>query len=197
MAEQRNSELHSGDNAFEKWPNQIWLAQYYRVCSIHLSIQGRALADLFERDETRAAEQMIESLEDKWRAEANKAVGMAKAKFASFSEEKRAELRSVQSVDFHKWSEFVICPACGISAMRWGDPVHMGETRLVNDKIIWDVSVLPTNFKCYSCGLELKGHGLLHAAGVGGQFSLTEEEDPLAYYAPNEAPEPDYDDWGR
>jgi hypothetical protein len=33
-------------------------------------------------------------------------------------------------------------------------------------------------FKCNACSLELNRHGALHATGLGGQFSVTEDEDP-------------------
>lgn len=194
MADRRNSELHSGDNAFEKWPNRLWLARYYRVCSIHLSIQDKGLADLFDEDEANGAKQMIDGLDEKWRAAAEREIGIAKDRFEKLSEEEKTDRRLTQDVEFHAWLEFVSCPACGINAMLWGEPVHIGESKLQDDMISWDISVLPTQFKCTSCGLELAGHGLLHAAKLGGQFSITKKEDPLAYYAPDEGREPDYDD---
>lgn len=195
MAEQRNSELHSGEKAFEKWPNQIWLAKYYRVCSIHLSIQGKGLSDLFDKDEAEGAQKMIDGMEEKWKTEAQKAIAKAKAYFETLPEQEREELRSIQTVDFHRWLDFVWCPACGISAMLWGEPVHFSEARLENDMITWDVSVLPTNFECTSCKLKLAGYGLLYAAGLGGQFSIKQKEDPVAYYSPEEdrSEPPEYD----
>ena len=33
-----------------------------------------------------------------------------------------------------------------------------------------------------SCELELAGHASLHAAGLGGQYSITESYDPLEHY---------------
>jgi hypothetical protein len=195
MAERRNSELHSGERAFEKWPNHTWLATYYRVCSIHLSIQDKDLSDLFDGAEVDGAKQMIEGLDKKWKAEADRAIGIAKSKFDKLSEEEKEDLRTVQDAEFHEWLKFLPCPACGISAMLWGQPVHFAESKLHDDMIKWDISVLPTSFKCTSCGLELVGHGLLHAAQLGGQFSMTKAMDPLAYYAPNDVSDTDYYDW--
>lgn len=183
MTEQRNSELHSGEKAFEKWPNNVWLARYYRACSNLLLIQGKAMADLFDKDEAVAAQKMIDGMEEKFKGEAERAIATAKTYFEALSEEKKAELRSLQEVGLHNHPESVPCPACGIPAMRWGDTVHLSKDRLKENMIAWDVSILPSKFECNSCKLKLDGYGLLDAAGIGGQFSFTEEVDPMEYYS--------------
>jgi hypothetical protein len=46
----------------------------------------------------------------------------------------------------------------------------------------YDIAFLPTKFRCFSCDLELVGHASMHAAGLGGQYSITESYDPVEHY---------------
>ena len=44
-----------------------------------------------------------------------------------------------------------------------------------------DITFLPLSFVATLVGLELTGRGPLHAAGLGGQYSITESYDPVEY----------------
>jgi hypothetical protein len=54
--------------------------------------------------------------------------------------------------------------------------------------------------QCYSCGLLLDVHTALYGGDLGGQYSVTEEHDPVefhqidvaAYFDPADYFEPDY-----
>jgi len=60
ITERRNSELHSGELAFEGIPTSNWLAQFYKACSILLKFQEKSLADLLPPEEVAAANAMID-----------------------------------------------------------------------------------------------------------------------------------------
>lgn len=52
--------------------------------------------------------------------------------------------------------------------------------------------ILPSLLNCYVCGLNLKGHGALHAAGLGGNYSVMEDLDPVDFFG---IEMPDLDDY--
>lgn len=93
ITERRNSELHSGDLAFEGVPTAVWLAQFYKACQVLLVRQRKTLADFLPKDEVRAANQMIEGLDRRYHAEAAKEIGQAKARFEGLSAEEQATRR--------------------------------------------------------------------------------------------------------
>lgn len=199
MADRRNAELHTGAPVFDDLPTQLWLANYYRVCEILLRSQGKTLEELFGAKEATGAREMIAALAQELRAEAQKQIGLAKAAFEALSVEEQASKRaSVKVAVFFSpgYSKEATCPACGEKALLIGEAVDSTETRLENDLLVRDISVLPKSFRCHCCGLELAGHGLLHAAQMGGQFTVEMTEDPVEYYGPEFDPadyyEPDY-----
>ena len=55
----RNAELHSGTLAFDSFPTEVWLAEYYRLCDLLLRAQNKTLGRLFGGEEARAARRMI------------------------------------------------------------------------------------------------------------------------------------------
>lgn len=63
----RNEEVHTGAAAFEGWSTGLWLAEFYRICSLLVRFQGKELADLFGDEEGNGAKVMIGGLENEKR----------------------------------------------------------------------------------------------------------------------------------
>jgi hypothetical protein len=196
MAERRNAELHTGEPVFYDWPTSLWLAKYYRAVHTLLAAQKKGLEDFFAADEADGAQKMIDSLEEKWLSQAKKELAAAKAAFERLSSEEQTKRRRVLHLTAHVRVKRIDCPSCGDHASIWGGLVESGDTRIEDDEIVWDEVVLPTDFECLCCGLRLNKHGLLHALGLGGQYTVQERQDPSEYYAVDNDPadhyEPDY-----
>ena len=45
LVERRNSELHSGELAFEQFGTASWLADYFATCKILVNFQGKTLEE--------------------------------------------------------------------------------------------------------------------------------------------------------
>jgi hypothetical protein len=61
-------------------------------------MQGKTLSDYLPDDEASAAEQMINCLEKKYRDEAAKLIGQAKARFEKLSPDEQAARRALTEV---------------------------------------------------------------------------------------------------
>jgi hypothetical protein len=201
MVERRNQELHSGAPVFDDLPTALWLADYFRICKMLLSLQKKSLIDLFGAEEVAAAEKMIEAANEKLNYEAQVAMAAAAKQFKLLSpEDQEHMLQSSKIRVLLKGSNAreLTCPACGGSGVVHGEPVRTAETRLKDEMLVREVAILPTTFVCDSCGLKLVGHGLLHAAGLGGQFTIEDRQSPLEYYGPELDPADYYeDDYGN
>jgi hypothetical protein len=80
------------------------------------------------------------------------------------------------------WGKLATCPVCGINALVTGKTIRSSEPRLEEGLILQDHVVLPTAMQCYCCGLTLNEHGKLHVAELGGEYTVTEEHDPVEFH---------------
>jgi hypothetical protein len=194
LIELRNEELHSGGTPFEKLPTGLWLPDYYRLSQLLLSSFGRELDDLFSEEESSAAQQMIDGAAEKVESEVKQLIadtqrgyerqpdpterarhrGVAETHVKQLFEQSRLSAAAVGKV--------VPCPSCGAQAWLTGELIRSGEPRVGPEAILTEVIKLPTKFRCFVCGLDLEGHGRLHAAGFGGSYSEDLDEDPASFY---------------
>lgn len=182
----RNEEIHTGGPGFAGYETGEWLADYYRVCKILLKHQGKTLEMLFGADETKAAEEMIAAAQETNKKETLDAISAAKKNYAALSPEEQssrgASAKKDRRIYFRKKVLPLNCPACGNECPVLCEPIRAGETRLQDGEIVQEMVVLPVKLDCSVCGLELKGHAQLHAAGLGGQRSMNEVQDPVKYH---------------
>ena len=113
-------------------------------------------------------------------------VAAVKNEFEELDPAMQAEKRnagSVRAAQFKKfWGRLVACPACTAQSLVTGKTVRSTEPRLEDELILQDHVVLPTKLECFSCGLTLDDHAKLHVLGIGGQYTATEEHDPVEFH---------------
>lgn len=186
IIERRNEELHSGTLAFEEVPTGLWLSSYYRICKLLLSPQSQSLVTFLGKDEADAAEKMILASEKQILAVVQKAISVKKTEFESLELSERERRRAVSESAVTELQDsskrLVTCPSCNARAVITGERVRVGVARLEEGMMYRDIAFLPTRFHCFSCELDLAGHASLHAAGLGGQYSITESYDPVQHY---------------
>lgn len=76
----------------------------------------------------------------------------------------------------------VKCPACGSKAMVSGTFIDHSAPRIQGKRLVYDVNVLPETLECFACGLRVTGHREMHAIEMGGQYTITEFDDPVEYF---------------
>jgi hypothetical protein len=192
LIELRNEELHSGGTPFAGLSTGVWLADYYRLCQILLSALGKELDDLFGEDDARAAETMIAGAAEEIEGEVKGEIAARRTSLEALSSEEQAERRiAARAFVDRNTSELQTaatvgfetpCPACESPAWMSGELVRLGDPQAHEDVIVQEAIKIPTRLQCAACGLDLIGHGRLHAAGRGGLFSAELSEDPASFY---------------
>lgn len=185
----RNSELHSGEPAFDGIKGSVWQPRFYQTCKVLLASMGMTLRDFLGGDEAKVAAQLIAAAADdsakavKGEVEAHKKVWLAK-------EEKGRDKLSAQAAVWatRQAGHRVDCPACASQALVMGEPVTAPIQRLSDGEITETQEYLPNQFECIACGLKVAGLSRLAAVGLGDRYKKTQVYDAAEYYAPE-------DDW--
>ncbi len=185
----RNSELHSGEPAFDGIKGSTWQPRFYQACEILLDSMGMTLMDFVGEDEANVAQKLIAAAVDdsakavKGEVEAHKKVWLAKP------EQERTTLGAQAAVWATRQSGHrVDCPACGSQALLSGEPVSAPNQRLSDGEITETQEYLPNQFECIACGLKIAGLSRLAVVGLSDRYKKTQFYDAAEYYAPK-------DDW--
>ena len=190
LVERRNAELHSGQLAFVQFDTASWLADYFATCKILLVFQGRSLEELLGPEQAAAANQMIDDVAATVLTTVKRKIANAAAAFAALDANDRSARLQQQPTPQQLTNKLDSCPACGGQALILGKPVRAEEPRTEDDVLFRVVHALPIQLACPACNLMLDDHGELHAAELGGQYTVTETLDPIEHFALFE--EPDY-----
>lgn len=202
----RNSELHTGELAFEALGTSQWLPRFLSACSILLKSMGRELSDLFS--DSAAAQEMINSLEDA----AAKAVNQDINAHAQVWKNKEDNERDAAAAQAETWAirqagHRVNCPSCGSRALVRGNASGTVATEVTSDVVVQRQTMLPSSFECVACGLRISGLSKLSACGLGDAFSAKSTYSAAEFFglytedeleeARNEMPEfePDFNDF--
>jgi len=187
----RNTEIHTGETAFDDRPPDTWQPKFYKACKALLACMGLELKDMLTSEETGVAEQLIAADSDKSSAavkgdvEAHRKVWLAK------SDDERANLAQAANVWATKQTGHrVTCPACGSRSLVFGEPAGAIEVTLEDGMVVERQEYLPSAFECVACDLKISGLSRLVAVELGNRFSSKSEFYPEDYYA-TEDPE-----WG-
>jgi len=183
----RNTELHSGELAFDGIKGSMWQPRFYQTCEILLASMGMTLEDFVGQDEAKVAKQLISAAADdsakavKGDVEAHKKVWLAKAEKERITLSASASLWATRQAG-HRAD----CPACGSQALVIGEPVSAPVQRL-NDSLITETQeYLPNQFECIACGLKIAGLSRLTVVGLSDRYKKTQTYDAAEYYAPND-----------
>jgi len=179
----RNSELHSGDMAFEGVNASTWQPRFYAVCQVLLASMGKSLEDLFGKEEAQGALKMIAAAAD----EGAKAVhGDVAAHQKVWAAKSGAEQKSL-SESAAVWAtrqegHRVECPACESQALVHGEPVGSAKQQFQDGEIIETREYLPTHFECIACGLKITGLSRLSVVKLGDRYKKTQRYDASELY---------------
>ncbi len=197
MIGRRNEEVHSGGTPFLDLSIQAWLPRYYECCSVLLAFMEKNLVDFVGKQEAGAAVKMIKAVSDDAAKEVNGEIKAFKKVWeAKEKSEQQAAAKRAADLSRRSLGHVVLCPACGSQALLQGEEVSALPNQLDGDFIVSKTVMLPTAFECKACGLTIKGHNKLHAAGFGSTFTRTEHYDPVDFYGIEEQyePEPDFNE---
>jgi hypothetical protein len=183
----RNSELHSGEAAFEGINASTWQPEFYRAINILLRSMGMSLADFIGEDEANVAAKMIAAAADDNAKAVLGDIEAHKLIWAAKSDDDRAALSQSASVWATRQNGHrVACPACVSQALVTGEPVSAPAQKLDEGQIMETQEHLPNRFECIACGLKIGGLSRLTVAGLGERYKKTHFYDASEYYAPHD-----------
>jgi len=166
----RNSELHTGELAFDSLGTAAWLPKFYRACDVLLGCMGRKLGDLFSDAEGAAA--MIGALEDATAKAVTQDIKAHAQVWGNKSQpEREAATADATACATRDAGHRVTCPACHSPALVQGSPSGTVATDIREDEVIQRQTMLPSSFGCIACGLRISGLSRLTACGLGDAFT--------------------------
>lgn len=130
-----------------------------------LTTMGYDLHDLFGKEEAEIAAKLIAAAADKSaKAVAGDIEAHRKVWEAKDENERKTEREAAALWAVRRSGHRVDCPACGSTALLFGDPVSAPQLKLKDDEITETQEYLPTHFECVACGLKINGLSRLNAA---------------------------------
>jgi len=190
LTNKRNEELHSGGLPFKQLENHTWLPRFYEAASILLAFQKKNLEDFVGADEGKAASVMLKAVADETAKSVQKTINAHTEVWKSKEDKEKIALGVIaEKAASPHIGHVVDCPACGSKALLFGEDIRQQPPVLEDEELVVRSVMLPVALSCKACGLSIKGHSLLYAAGYGSQFTNTIRYDPVDYYAEETAPE--------
>ena len=118
--EKRNTELHTGECAFDSIKNSTWQPKFYQTCQTLLTSMNISLEEFVGKDEAEAAKKLINSTLDenaksvKGEVDAHKKVWEGKLETERKTLKEQSELWATRQ-NGHR----VDCPSCSSTARCW------------------------------------------------------------------------------
>lgn len=183
----RNSELHSGEAAFENVKVSTWHPEFYRVVDVLLNSMGMALRDLIGEEEAAVALKLIDVANDDSAKAVQGDIDAHRKVWAAKTDEERTTLRQSAAVwATRQAGHRVTCPACESRALVNGEPVSVPVQKFDGGEITVTQEHLPNRFECIACGLKINGLSRLVVAGLGERYKKTYVYNPAEYYVPED-----------
>jgi hypothetical protein len=200
LIEARNTELHTGELAFQNFTSEKWLPEFFKCCDVLAASQGKTLNDLFGPEVGNTAVKTIEAAKREWKERAKALIADAKKVFSAVNvEERLMKLRegilSASKMNNSTY-QIVMCPACEGKACIRGEVSRHLEPKITDEFIVQRAVLMPSQMECLCCSLTAKGYNLMHALGFGSEWTIEQNIDPQEYYGV-EPDDDSYDDYGN
>lgn len=186
IVNRRNEEVHSGTAAFDEYPTQKWIVEFYKCCRILAEFQGESLNSLFGEEIEEEAKLILEEIEEEVFGKTRDLMAAHKKVFENKEPDTQSTLKeeaekvgnSLSYRGYHR----VDCPACGCMGTVFGEPYGKQKVEHKDDEIVVRQSILPTKYKCSACELKLTGYSALKAADIANHYTRTNFYTPEEYY---------------
>jgi hypothetical protein len=179
----RNSEVHSGNLAFENIGTSSWLPMFYSTCEVLASGCGEDLESLFGEEMAEQAAEDIAALRDDTAKSAKGAVQAHKLIWEQKTAVERAEsFGQANAAALRHLGHRIPCPACRSTGLLHGKVAGVPKRTVVEDGIQERQVMKPEAFYCVACGLKITGYSKLLAVGLGDTFITTSRYDAMEYF---------------
>jgi hypothetical protein len=189
----RNAELHSGDSPYDRLKN--WEGAYYQAIEVLLKSIGFQLEDLIGDEDAKTARKQVAAYADKGAQAVQKDVEASKAAWGALGDDERATKKGEADAWATRYHGHRIkCPACGSTALVFGEAVGSPERKIEDDVITETQTMLPRKFECIACGLKINGLAKLNVVDLGEKYKNTQIFDAYEIFSENPDPYAGYED---
>lgn len=186
LINRRNVELHTGENAFDGYTTQQWVAGFYACCKALTEAMGESLDTLLGEDEAAEAATVLAVAEKEVRERIRQRIARYKAVFDDRVEGERTKALELAAAEAdrlaHARHHRTRCPACSAIGTVQGDTLGPSKVEDHDGEILVRQAVAPRKFSCMACGLKLEGYAELAAANLADQYTRTTRYCPEEYY---------------
>lgn len=189
----RNRELHSDEDAISSVNRSAAMPLLYGAIVKIAHFSGQDLDDLLGQAEAQQAREAATAARNDRKRRVSSLISVCKDRFFGRTSEEQEALRAqnpstiapgiVRAVlrsGHHIKSER--CPACGHNGVLAGMPVGRSNPILQDGGVVEEIRLVPTNFQCKCCGLEIKGLDELMSAGFGHEFQSVDHVDLVEHF---------------
>lgn len=185
LMEIRNEELHTGGLILEELKPSIWQPPLYAVIQTIVGSLGLEMNEVLPEERAKVASRVLEELDETIESEVKQRVADVARAFGELDEEEQERRRLLPvpaSGGVRRQHRIAACPSCGTDGLVSGQVVGTSAPTIGDGNIEQELVVLPSEYRCGACNLELNGLAQLHHAGLGDEFSVKQSEDPIEYF---------------
>jgi hypothetical protein len=127
LMERRNEELHTAAAAFEVFPTEKWLADFYRVLEKLLKHLKLSLGDVLSDEDANAAAEMVAAVAKVLLGQVQREIASHAATAKALRSEDIMERRSAFKLHLRSFrgpTKIAKCPACGEECLISGDIIR-------------------------------------------------------------------------
>lgn len=179
----RNSEVHTGNLAFEDLESSSWLPMFYAVCQVLTKMAGESLDTLFGKEVAKRAHEDIAALKDDASKSVREAINAHKTVWNQKTDaEKELATKQAAAAALRHYGHRVDCPSCNSVALLQGKATGEAKRTVDDDGVVERQVMKPESFHCVACGLKILGYSKLLAAGLGNTYISTSRYDAMEYF---------------
>lgn len=195
LVEARNSELHSDLPVLSGMSSLSIISQIYPFIYKVTEFSGQSLDILLGEGYAKTARSVVEAKTKDRTKRVKDLIRVCKERFFGLDKLKQQELREANntsciSVTLVSGDHIIYskCPACSQTGELKASPVGESIAYLKDNELLKDIRVIPTQFHCKCCALNIHGLDELMAAGFNHEYCSVAHVDPIEHFEidPNE-----------
>lgn len=189
LLDARNGELHGDTAEISQLAASSLMPSIYSFIVKVADFAGQSLGALLGSEDAKLAKQTADAMAKDRSKRVKDLIRVCKERFFSLPEEQQEEKRNAsatQAVSAVLTSGhhvmYLKCPACAQIGQLFAAPVGRSAAFLRGDELVQEVRVIPMQFHCKCCSLEIRGLDELMAAGFSHEYCSIDDVDPVDHF---------------
>jgi hypothetical protein len=189
LIDARNGELHGDRAEISQINPDILMPSIYSFFVKATKFADQSLEALLGPDDAQLAQQTADATTKDRTQRVKDLIRVCKDRFFSLpieQQEKKRDALGTQAISAVLTSGhhvlYLKCPACAQTGQLLAAPVGRSAAMLRGDELVQEVRIIPIQYNCKCCGLDIRGLDELMAAGFSHEYRSIDEVDPLEHF---------------